>query len=230
MQFWISLTDSTGASWAYGPLHSGGNGPTDCLHLSGVSLTCVNALVTFVLPSRLTFIRTQPSTTGSRHVSVGAAVGIAISALALGVISTLLLDWLWSCRRKHHKTNEIDHEVERAITQAISSQPGVEPYPIAAIRSQEQIELRSNEENLVVTERNNSSQVYVVHHDAGGAPITIYTAGRDVQELPPHYTTTSSEPQTSHAPLSNIDSSGQSNETRHAKPTTARHVTNQGDD
>jgi hypothetical protein len=44
MRFWISLVDATGASWTYGPLHSGGNGPTDCLHLAGNSLTCVGVL------------------------------------------------------------------------------------------------------------------------------------------------------------------------------------------
>ena len=31
MPFFISLTDSTGLSWANGPLHSGGGGPTACL-------------------------------------------------------------------------------------------------------------------------------------------------------------------------------------------------------
>lgn len=38
MQFWLSVVDSKGAAWAYGPLHAGGNGPTDCLYLAGDSL------------------------------------------------------------------------------------------------------------------------------------------------------------------------------------------------
>lgn len=111
--------------------------------------------------------------------------------------------------------------------QATSFQSGIEPYPIAAICAQEPTEARSNEENPVMTGRNNNdSQVYVVHHDAGGAPVTIFTAGRDVQELPPHYTrTSSSEPQTSNTPSTSLDSSGRSNETRRAK-TTVRAVTN----
>lgn len=29
--FFISLVDSSGQSWAFGPLHSGGQGPTGCL-------------------------------------------------------------------------------------------------------------------------------------------------------------------------------------------------------
>ena len=33
-----------------------------------------------------------------------------------------------------------------------------------------------------------SNQVYVVHHDAGRAPVTVYTSeGAEVIELPPHY-------------------------------------------
>lgn len=31
MPFFISLVDSEGISWATGPLHSAGNGPTNCL-------------------------------------------------------------------------------------------------------------------------------------------------------------------------------------------------------
>ena len=50
MRFWISLVDATDASWAYGPLHSGGNGPTDCLYLAGNSLTFVNSFSLSVFP------------------------------------------------------------------------------------------------------------------------------------------------------------------------------------
>lgn len=38
------------------------------------------------------------------------------------------------------------------------------------------------------SERQASSQVYVVHHDAGRPPVTVYTAdGTEVVELPPRY-------------------------------------------
>lgn len=225
MQFWISLTDAKGASWAFGPLHSGGNGPTDCLHLAGDSLMCVKTLVFSVFTHDVAFVRVQPNVSAPHNVSVGATVGIAIGALVFGVIFTLLLQWLWGYRRRYYKTNETDNEVEPTM-QATPFQSGIEPYPIAAIRAQELAEAGSNEENPVMTERNNDSQVYVVHHDAGGAPVTIFTAGRDVQELPPHYTmTSSSEPQTSNTPSTSLDSSGRSNETRRAK-TTVRAVTN----
>jgi hypothetical protein len=35
--------------------------------------------------------------------------------------------------------------------------------------------------------------VYVVHHDGGGAPVTVFTAGAGVTELPPQYTGRSEE-------------------------------------
>ncbi|KAF8514042.1 hypothetical protein JB92DRAFT_2920701 [Gautieria morchelliformis] len=193
MRFWISLVDATGASWTYGPLHSGGNGPTDCLHLAGNSLTV------------------QPSMPGSSHVSVGATIGIAMGALVYGIVFTLALQWLWGYLHRRHKTD--DH-----VMQATSSHPGIDPYPIASLRSQPpQVEARSDG-NPSTTEHPVDSQVYVVHHDAGGAPITIFTAGREVQELPPHYTGTSPEPRPTHTPSTSMDSTSRSTGTRR-KPT-----------
>ena len=36
-------------------------------------------------------------------------------------------------------------------------------------------------------ETRDRSQVYVLHHDAGRAPVTVYTGGAEVVELPPTY-------------------------------------------
>ena len=50
MQFWISLTNATGASWAYGPLHSSDNGPMDHLYLAGNSLILSAHSCLYVFP------------------------------------------------------------------------------------------------------------------------------------------------------------------------------------
>ena len=211
MRFWISLADATGASWAYGPLHSGGNGPTDCLYLAGNSLMFVSSFSSLFFSSqRCVFIRVQPSVASSHTVSVNSTVGIAIGALAFGIISTLVWQWLWAYRRRYKSTSP--REIEPDMQES-----GIEPYHVDALRSQQQIDTRSNQANTT-TERPTDSQVYVVHHDGGGAPITIFTAGRDVQELPPHYAGTSSpEPTVTHAPSTSMDSTSRSNETQRGK-------------
>ncbi|KAF8575540.1 hypothetical protein K439DRAFT_1641281 [Ramaria rubella] len=207
MQFWISLVDAAGATWAFGPLHSGGNGPTDCLILAGSSL------------SSQSFI-----TTASHEVSAGATVGIAFGALVFGIIITLALQWMWSCRRKRGRntSSELLNEHEPATRPAISSSMSeVEPYHIpAAVRSQQQIEARSSESENQLTSVRNDSQVYVVHHDAGGVPVTIFTGGRDVRELPPNYTRTSSEPRGMHTPSTSMDSTSRSSGVRRQKSST----------
>ena len=150
----------------------------------------------------------QPSVASSRTVSANAVVGLAIGALAFGIISTLVLQWLWSYRLRHSKSNS------GCESEPVMQEFGVEPYPAATLRSQQQVD----NENTITAERRADSQVYVVHHDAGGAPVTIFTAGRDVQELPPHYTGTPPEPVGTHTPSTSMDSTSRSNGTRRAKP------------
>ncbi|GLB36506.1 hypothetical protein LshimejAT787_0307940 [Lyophyllum shimeji] len=66
--FFISVVDSLGNSWATGPLHSGGNGPTACLALDDVSDE------TWVGPA----------------VSVGAGVVGLVIGLLVGIASTYI--------------------------------------------------------------------------------------------------------------------------------------------
>jgi len=188
MQFWISLVDSKGALWTYGPLHSGGNGPTDCLHLAGNSLNV------------------QPSMPSSQSLPPGKVVGIAIASAIFGMLLILATQWVFGQRNGRRPTTDLGDGVIQ-----VHPTPGVEPYHVDLARSQSHVLIPNTEASTRQLQRNDS-QVYVVHHDAGGIPVTIYTGGRDVEELPPHYIPTSPEPSTrpTHTPSTSMDSNAPS--------------------
>ncbi|KAG9102020.1 hypothetical protein FS749_000054 [Ceratobasidium sp. UAMH 11750] len=199
--FFITLADSTGLMWSYGPLHSGGNGPTACL--AGVT---------------------------SQAVSVAATVGSAVGAFALGgIVASLVFFWFGRQRRGQRPmldmggssgdlrpTPYIDttnlglrspysplgmHDDTFRSGLASTAYPAepFDPSSISAANSS-----RGGRESSAGTqvhasppmspdgparsERDTRSQVYVVHHDGGRAPVTIMTSdGAEVVELPPGY-------------------------------------------
>ncbi|KAG8747638.1 hypothetical protein FRC10_000181 [Ceratobasidium sp. 414] len=220
--FFITLADSAGLMWSYGPLHSGGNGPTGCL--AGAT---------------------------SQAVPVAATVGGAIAAFVLGgIAASLVFFWFGQQRRMQRPmldlrgssgdlrpTPYIDTSLrlrspysplgmhDDTFRSGTSSRPliqdgsrssyGIEtpglastaypaepfdPSSVSAATSSR----RGRESSLgthvhsspplsphdVTTrsERDTRSQVYVVHHDGGRAPVTIMTSdGAEVVELPPGY-------------------------------------------
>ncbi|CUA68161.1 hypothetical protein RSOLAG22IIIB_03400 [Rhizoctonia solani] len=228
--FFVTLADSAGLMWSFGPLHSG-NGPDTCLSSSSTS-----------------------------SVSIGATVGAVVGAFVMGGVLASLLFFLVSRNKHDRRagkrpsltaldlreTSLSSQElrptpyITRPDTRAVysplgtrdesystmnSARPmlrpasrsslGREPLGLATMGLQAEpfdpatasaaptitgstrFDLqgasthRSSSPPLSPTEaqgRDTRSQVYVVHHDGGRAPVTIMTSdGAEVVELPPGY-------------------------------------------
>jgi hypothetical protein len=238
--FFVSLVDSTGLSWAYGPLHSGGQGDTKCLAIGHAS-----------------------SKTVSEGIAFGSGFGGLVAGILVGGLCSL---FFLRHRRRHYYDHYIRAEGRkspgeresiiaalpnsllgsfsaqrptpsgngRAYSDAstnsrypILAEPGyeVEPFILPSSGSLNEAEsqtrevasdafhnnadARGREEMNAVsptvqstsigsshprTTTSGSGQVYVVHHDGGRAPVTVYTAdGTEIIELPPRYDNDRSE-------------------------------------
>lgn len=240
--FFISLVDSQGNRWSQGPLHSGGNGPTDCLDLNA----------------------------GGKTVASSVAVGSGVGGLVLGLVVGGLAAFLCYRRHSHRKTNFARHSnnsntqlnsryddypsadaiglehggVSLALSNSHSAREAtsssrrtatttttgslgqnssyhIEPFVLPSERPAPHIHTHSlsdpsspllfppgaatsatlspraspsahqREGSNPATPsdaRPSGSHVYVVHHDAGRPPVTVYTdSGTEVVELPPRY-------------------------------------------
>lgn len=184
--FFISVVDSQFNYWSYGPLHSGGAGPTACLAQGDAESSLSNGL------------------------STGGAVGVGIGGLVVGLLGGALVAFFFLRRRRPRKdfpsssssldniasyrpaptTSPIQHH---SPLQNDSYQ--IEPFRMGGeVRS---LELRTTPSTTEFGAASSTSpppstrqagQVYVVHHDGGRAPITVYHEdGTQVVELPPRY-------------------------------------------
>ncbi|KAJ6490032.1 hypothetical protein C8R45DRAFT_1139009 [Mycena sanguinolenta] len=181
MPFFLSLASADGQLWSYGPLHAG------------------------VAPG------TIPSSKAHR-IAIGAGIG----AFATGIIGALAAFLYFRDRNRkrpeHPKIDVFDYKSNPAPTTVqIKSFNSVEPTAIqsgttvAGRRTSQTISpnVRSPEplsppvrSSLPLTPVRSSSQLapvplpsraYVLHHDAGRAPITVITDAEEVVELPPRY-------------------------------------------
>ncbi|KAJ3881221.1 hypothetical protein F5051DRAFT_397862 [Lentinula edodes] len=181
--FFISVADSAGNYWSYGPLHSG-EGSSSCL---------------------------ASSSGGS--ISAGTIAGASVGALVVGLLVGALGSFCLFRRRQSGKTSYAGLD-----TSSPSGSPNVTPFntgyrtaPLggrlldstALNRSPSGTEYQV--EPFVLPEHNTgplspssegrqddpnsqSRSVYVVHHDGGRAPVTVYHEdGTEVVELPPRY-------------------------------------------
>jgi hypothetical protein len=183
------LVDSSGLVWSNGPLHSGANGPTDCLSLS------------------------------ENGLAPAVAVGSGVGGLVLGVLLGIVSAWLFVRRKygevstngsrvsldgpfaltgntQYDPVSSMSGSSNRRPTDhhGAMSQYNIEPFSLSlgndpphrspmSPPSSEPSESQSGPSS----QSNQRSHVYVVHHDAGGAPVTVYTDGAAVVELPPTY-------------------------------------------
>ncbi|KAL4244573.1 hypothetical protein ABKN59_009944 [Abortiporus biennis] len=233
--FFVSMVDSTGMSWANGPLHASNGGTIECLSETGDS-------------------------TSKKKVSPGVAIGSGIGGLAVGLIVGLLISFFFSIWRRRNNvkysrpdvlrntssnnsrdrlmregyqiepfTLPSDHEFgvrpsQRGASAAEDSStahttalvdsnlrplpdhsrttssrstpsliPTIPPPPSSGqtgTGSSRSPPISESSEPPVVSPSTSRgpSHVYVVHHDGGRAPVTVYTEeGTEVVELPPRY-------------------------------------------
>ena len=227
-------------TWAYGPLHSGGEGPTKCLAIG------------------------EESDGVSAGVAAGAGIGGLVGGLAVGTVGAFFFfrrrqrsgpyyDGYPSDRIRSYGLNSVgkksplETETYEPLPGSASAQEfanvrsnlnlsstgryglpagtgyEVEPFVVpqntnssdealargttvlssgSGSRSRVENDSASNDNSLRVPssperERTRSSsggQVYVVHHDGGRAPVTVYTSeGAEVIELPPRYDNNSTD-------------------------------------
>ncbi|KAK7468625.1 hypothetical protein VKT23_003129 [Stygiomarasmius scandens] len=187
--FFISVVDADGNFWSYGPLHSGGNGPTTCLSKSSP----------------------QEDDGVSTTTAIGAGVGGAIGGLLLG--GALAIFFFRQRRRSDAVYMDLaQRSPTRAFIDPFPPTPGagshmsgngslsgpgstgyvVEPFTLPGEpRSPTDSNTRGSGHEHTGSGSESApgrSNVYVVHHDGGRAPVTVYHAdGTEVVELPPRY-------------------------------------------
>jgi len=166
-KFFVSLSDSAGATWSAGPLHSGGNGPTTCLSLT-------------------------PETTTFTSADIGGSV---VGGLVLGAVLTALTSWLLiHNRRRQLRTRLSGMSSDSIPDNAIVVNPFVDPRRNPAPRTSSAMSidekaLPSIPSHTPMSDSSSNRQVYVIHHDGGRPPpVTVVTGeGASVVELPPRY-------------------------------------------
>ncbi|KAI0793361.1 hypothetical protein C8Q75DRAFT_804180 [Abortiporus biennis] len=172
--FFVSMVDSTGMSWANGPLHASNGGTIECLSETGDSLMREGYQIEpFTLPSDHEF--------GVRPSQRGASAAEDSSTAH----TTALVD--------SNLRPLPDHSRTTSSRSAPSLIPTIPPPPSSGqtgTGSSRSPPISESSEPPVVSPSTSRgpSHVYVVHHDGGRAPVTVYTEeGTEVVELPPRY-------------------------------------------
>jgi len=179
------MTDSTGLTWSYGPLHAG-NGSTDCF------------------TEETSSHKTGGLTGGD---VAGAAIGAFVAGLVAAVIAFLIFNLCRERRtgseagifenphidRRDYNDTDINGEPKDLASPGLNNYQ-VEPYDPQGITNTPGSPM-SGTTAAGGSSMRAAQNVYVVHHDQGPAPVSIYTQdGAQVVELPPTY---SGEPSSS---------------------------------
>ncbi|KAJ3718427.1 hypothetical protein C8R42DRAFT_723778 [Lentinula raphanica] len=171
--FFISVADSAGNYWSYGPLHSG-EGSSSCLAGPGGS------------------------------ISAGTVAGASIGALVVGLLVGALGAFCLFRRHQSRKASYAGLDTSspagspsvlggRLINSNSHRSVGGTEYQIEPfVMPERQLgPLSPGSDGQQTTHDPTSAQsrsVYVVHHDGGRAPVTVYHEdGTEVVELPPRY-------------------------------------------
>ncbi|KAJ7814153.1 hypothetical protein B0H14DRAFT_3090175 [Mycena olivaceomarginata] len=213
--FFISVVDADMNFWAYGPLHSGEGTSTACLSGTKVSapnmVSVVTALVSgiggllvgLIAGSVGVFAFYRQRQRRTRHTPLLNPTG------SEGYTDPFLLRTPTSAHYQAVPT-QLPHDMSSS---SLSSSPSyiamqrmqkegshyqVEPFTPPGDRRHSSYGSELNGEPHHATSSTAASgsagNIYVVHHDAGRAPVTVYhQEGSEVVELPPRYIPDSSE-------------------------------------
>jgi hypothetical protein len=150
-------------------------------------------------------IRLNPSIGSQNGVSSKVVIGSTIGAVVFGILLGLLGSICWSRGKKPAKSPESGKEKEAgSVSSPRGSRFAVEPYPLPNQNEPQSNEAtgeslsRSTSPNSTMhpgraemtrhTSDGSSRQVYLVHHDGGRPPISVYhPEGASIVELPPSY-------------------------------------------
>jgi len=149
-------------------------------------------------------------------VSIGVVVGSSVGGLVFGaiigiVIASFFVRHRYNKVRRSSSTDSIENaayiatQVRLKRNEAVPTSPGVpgpdlgtnqylvEPFlpdtanPTSPTQPPAPTSSYSNVQSDNSGSNSQSPHVYVVHHDGGGAPVTVFTGGAGVTELPPSY-------------------------------------------
>jgi len=188
--FFISVADSAGNYWSYGPLHSG-EGNNSCL-VSGSGSTG-NA-------------SSSSGISGGAVAGAGAG-GLLVGSLVGGAIAFLLFrKRMRSSKRPSYLgldtaspggsptvtpfDNSYRPPVGGRLLESYSSNrsPSSTEYQVEPFVMPGEGNTGRDQQGSSTTDPSKSRSVYVVHHDGGRAPVTVYHEdGTEVVELPPRY-------------------------------------------
>jgi hypothetical protein len=205
--FFISLVDSTGAMWSNGLLHSAQGETSECLLDNGG-------------------VAKNP-TTVKPAVAIGSGIGGLVVGLIAGLASAFFIGKYQQKRRLKN-----DYISNSPMSSGVvgtflnrhngsASELAVEPFlshpdqgtSYGGSTSTPDTSLGSSQG----TRKNGSNHVYVMHHDSGRAPVTVYHEdGTQVVELPPRYPAGFSPPSSSGL-LSGVSTPGEEDNVRHSR-------------
>ena len=149
-------------------------------------------------------------------MSIGVVVGSSVGGLVFGaiigiVIASFFVRHRYNKVRRSSSTDSIENaayiatQVRLKRNEAVPTSPGVpgpdlgtnqylvEPFlpdtanPTSPTQPPAPTSSYSNVQSDNSGSNSQSPHVYVVHHDGGGAPVTVFTGGAGVTELPPSY-------------------------------------------
>ncbi|KAJ7036718.1 hypothetical protein C8F04DRAFT_1094189 [Mycena alexandri] len=199
--FFLSLVSSDGQMWSNGPLHAGGRGSNDCLAPGTIPYSKAQAIAAgagigaaFAAGllgglGAFLYLRLRPKP--PPHVEAFDPLGIDpfdprrhhIDPFTPKRIdpfdTTLRIDTNY---RRDHQQPQITETLPRT---AVSDRRFRRSQMIRSAQTPSSI-MRSPE-TVVQTPR--SRTTYILHHDAGQAPVTVITDAEEVVELPPRYRT-----------------------------------------
>jgi len=204
--FFISVVDAAGNSWANGPLHSGENGPTTCLSNGssppiGITVgATVGGLVVGALAglaSAYIFMKRRRRKERKHLVDIVSPTGGYFDGPASGSASQYRPVPSISYSGQDTSIGSGYPSSSNAMLNRLTHPPShyqVEPYVVPFADGTPQPARKPSSSAVTPappTEPSaapSSSHVYVVHHDAGRPPVTVYHQdGTEVLELPPRY-------------------------------------------
>ncbi|KAJ6470375.1 hypothetical protein C8R45DRAFT_1015464 [Mycena sanguinolenta] len=195
MPFFLSLASADGQLWSYGPLHAGGMGPSDCLapgtipsskaHRIAVGAGLGGAFAAGIIGALATFFYLRYNNRQRPEHPKIEAFDFKLNPEPITV--------------KKESFNPVDASGDSQLT-AIQSHTTVadrrtSQIILPSVRGSQQIlsPVRSASQSTPTLGSSSQapvpppSRAYVLHHDAGRAPITVITDAEEVVELPPRY-------------------------------------------
>jgi len=197
--FFISVTDSQGHGWAQGPLHSGDNLDTSCLNTNHIGSSGKSTNIAVTIGAAIG----------------GIVVGLLAGVAGIFVFRRSRASKQSHPRQDLLRDSQLSSNITQSPPVSIPS-PGniaggsgleyiVEPFAMPSSSSDPTFPLLpgSTARSAGTSQPDGASasgsdpaeqasgrrtNVYVVHHDGGRAPVTVYTEeGAEVVELPPRY-------------------------------------------